>query len=183
MPPAVIAVVRAWAGVGDLDKAPDVLAEGRRGLDPTLVPALIVEIAEVQGILLIEALELPPRKPPAPDEKLVEVLGMQLRQDQLQRFQVWIEDQGPTAKALGLELEAWSKRLEEGLATAIAALRGTRARTAERDEALDAAERMLSAQKAIGGPASTFEGGADPAKSGQAGLRGILALRDFGKKK
>lgn len=187
VPPAVVEVVKAWAAAGDLDRAPQVLADGRRALDPLLLPALLVEIAEVQGELLIAALDLPPpasargaAQRGAEDAPLVEVLGLQLRQDQAQRLQAWLDDQRPTAEALGLDIEAWAKKLEAGLGAVIAALRGASASASpERAAALDAAERLVAAQRATGAATTTFQGGVDPATSAQAGLRGLLAAREF----
>jgi hypothetical protein len=180
VPKAVVDVVKAWAAERDLDLAPAVLAAGRRALDPMLVPALVVEVAEVQGELLLEVLDLPPRAPPARDAPLTEFHGMQLRADQLERFKAWIDDQAPTAEALGMDVEKWAPRLEAGLATAIDVLRGTPSHSAA---AVDAAQRLLSSKKLVGDASGPFTGGADPRTSEKAGLRGILAARSFDKKR
>jgi hypothetical protein len=181
VPAPVIDAVRAWAAEIDLERAAAVLAERRRALEPALRPALLIEVAAVQAELLIELLEIPPRAPPARDERLVEVAGFPMRQDQARRFKAWIDDQVPTAGALGLELEKWSQRLEAGLMATIAALRGAPSRAS--GAALDAAERIAASKMIGAADESSFAGGADPRTSDRAGLRGLLHARQFEKKR
>jgi hypothetical protein len=171
VPPPVIAAVKAWASAAD----PAVeLAAQRRALDPLLVPPLVTEIAEVTAEQLLIALDMPSANA-SDDGPEVDFLGLPLSQTQAKRVAVWLEEQAPTATALGLTPEVWSTRLSEGFATAIAGLQGKGGLAANVAERLGA-DPLASASKG-------FSGGADPRTSPAAGLRGMLAARDFAKKK
>lgn len=171
VPAPVIAAVQAWAGASD---AAAQLASQRRALDPLLVPTLISEVAEITAEQLLIALDMP-SKTPGDDGPEVDFLGLPLSQTQARRVTVWLEEQAPTAEALGLSPEVWSSRLSEGFAVAIAHLQG------KGGVAAGVAERLVS--DPLASASKGFQGGADPRTSPAAGLRGMLAARDFGKKK
>jgi hypothetical protein len=170
----VVAVVRAWAKapVGDGDRA---LKSGRLSLEPALWPVLVDEVAEITAEQLLLALDMPQKTPPAPDEKPVPFLGLELSQEQARRTVQWHEDQPGLAQALGLELEAWSKKLGEGFARTIAALQGKPL------SALAGAVAGELVADPLKSAARGFQGAVDPATSDKAGLRGILAARNFKK--
>ncbi len=177
VPAPVVAAVKAWAASGS---PASTLAEARRALDPLLVPVLVEEVAEVTAEQLLIALDMPSKAPSAPpgetpDGPAVDFLGLPLNQTQARRVVAWLDEQAAIAVALGLSSEAWSKRLADGFGVAIAALREAPSSTGR-----SVAERLQSdplAQASKG-----FSGGVDPRSSDQAGLRGILAARSFGKK-
>lgn len=87
----------------------------------------------------------------------------------------WHEDQAGLAQALGLDLEAWSNKLGEGFARAIAALQGKPL------SALAGAVAGELVADPLKSAARGFQGAADPTTSDKAGLRGILAARNFKK--
>ncbi len=176
VPAEVVAVVRQWASARG-DDGDAVLKSGRLSLTPTLVPVLIDEVAEITAEQLLIALDLPQKKPPAPDEKPVPFLGLELSQEQGRRTVQWHTDQAGLAAALGLSLDVWSQKLADGFARTLARLRGT---------PLGAVAAAVGEQLAGPDPLKTasagFQGGVDPAKSEKAGLRGVLAARNFAKK-
>ncbi len=165
---AVVAAVKAWAKAKDPASE---LAQQRRQLDPLLLPSLVEEIAEVtseQFLLMLDQ----PENSEGPE---VDFLGMPLSQSQAARVAVWLDEQAPTAEALSLTLEAWSKKLSDGFAVTLASLQGVGS-----DKARAVGEQMKNdplAQASKG-----FQGGADPRTSASAGLRGMLAARAFAKK-
>jgi hypothetical protein len=170
----VIAVVRAWAKapVSDGDR---VLKSGRLTLEPALWPVLVDEVAEITAEQLLVAIDMPHKVPPAADEKPVPFLGLELSQEQGRRALQWHEDQEGLAQALGLELEAWSKKLGEGFARTLAALQG------KPISALAGAIANELGADPLKSAARGFQGAVDPATSEKAGLRGILAARNFKK--
>lgn len=170
----VIAVVRAWAKapVGESDR---VLKSGRLALESALWPVLVDEVAEITAEQLLLAIDLPQKSPPVADEKPVPFLGLELSQEQGRRTLQWHEDQAGLAAALGLELEAWSKKLGDGFARALAALQGK-----PLSELARAVAGELTADP-LKNAARGFQGAVDPATSDKAGLRGMLAARAFKK--
>jgi hypothetical protein len=170
VPAPVVQAVQAWAQAAD---PPAVLAERRRSLDPLLLPVLVEEVAEVTAEQFLVMIDLP--APPGDDGPEVDFLGMPLAQSQARRVAVWLDEQAPTAKALGLSSEAWSKKLADGFVVAISALQGKSSATAQAAAARLGVDPLAQASKG-------FQGGVDPARSEQAGLRGLLALRSFTKK-
>lgn len=172
---AVVDAVKAWAAA--TDDAGRVLAEKRASLDPLLLPVLLTEIAEVSCEQLLLALDKPPRTPPAVDEKTVPFLGLELSQEQGQRLLLWLQEQHTTAEALGQSPEAWSKRVSEGMEQVLAALRGKPL------SALTAAIGQGIAGDPLASASKGFVGAVDPRTSDKAGLRGILAARNFAKAK
>lgn len=168
----MIAVVKAWAKARAAD-GDRVLHDGRLTLDPLLRPVLVDEVAEITAEQLLIALDLP--HTPAKDEKPVPFLGMELSQEQGKRAAQWLDDQAGLASALGLDPEVWSKKLGEGFARTLETLRGK--------PLGDVAAGVASQLQAdpLKTAAAGFAGGVDPSKSEKAGLRGILALRDFKK--
>jgi len=175
VPTPVITAVNAWA----TSKTPPAsLADARRTLDPLLVPQLVEEIAEITAEQLLIALDMPSRAPPAAkgevqDGPEIDFLGLKLSQTQGRRVALWLDEQTETAAALGLTPEAWSKKLSNGFAIAIADLKGQGGTARAVAERLGA-DPLAQASKG-------FEGGADPRTSEKAGLRGMLAARSFKK--
>jgi hypothetical protein len=176
VPGPVIAAVKAWAQSTSPSSA---LADERRRLDPLLVPVLVEEVAEITAEQLLIALDMPSKAPPAPpgevqDGPVVDFLGLSLSQTQARRVVVWLDEQQETAGALGLAPEVWSKKLADGFATAIAALKGVPSSTARAVGERLGSDPLAQASKG-------FAGGVDPRTSPQAGLRGMLAARSFKK--
>ncbi len=171
---AVIVVVKAWAKARG-EASVKALRDGRLTLDPLLVPALVDEIAEITAEQLLIALDLPAQPSGDKDEKPVPFLGMELSQEQGKRAAQWLEDQKDLATALGLTAEVWSKKLGDGFARTLEALRGK-----PLGDVAGAVAQQLQSDP-LKTAASGFAGGVDPAKSEKAGLRGVLALRNFKK--
>jgi hypothetical protein len=180
VPPAVIAAVKAWAGEPDMEKAAAVLAAARRTLDPALLPALIEEVAEITAELLVVVLDMPPSSPPGRDEKPVEIEGLELYPAQIERLNVWIEDQAPTARALGMDVETWFPHVERGFVAWRARERGEGS-PARAPAGTEAAERLFNARRLLGDEQGAFENRAPAGQSETAGLRGVLAARAFAK--
>ena len=172
VPSAVIAVVKAWAGARAAD-GDRVLHDGRLTLEALLRPVLVDEVAEITAEQLLIALDLP--QGAANDDKPVPFLGMELSQEQGKRAAQWLTDQQGLAAALGLDMDAWSKKLGDGFARTLETLRGK--------PLGDVAAGVASQLQAdpLKTAAAGFTGGVDPSKSEQAGLRGILAARTFKK--
>jgi len=173
VPRAVVDAVKAWAAAND--DAGRVLAEKRVSLDPLLLPVLLTEIAEVSCEQLLLALDMPPRTPPAADEKTVPFVGLELSQEQGQRLLLWLQEQRTTADALLQSPEAWSKRVAEGMEQVLVALRGKPL------SALTAAIGQGIAGDPLAAASKGFVGAVDPRTSEKAGLRGVLAARNFKK--
>ena len=175
VPAAVVAVVKAWARARG-DASLKALKDGRLTLDPLLVPVLVDEVAEVTAEQLLLALDLPAAPSGDKDEKPVPFLGLELSQEQGKRAAVWLDEQKDLAAALGLANEVWSKKLGEGFQRTLEALRG---RPLGDVAGAVAAQLQTDPLKTA---SAGFAGGVDPAKSEKAGLRGVLAARNFGKK-
>ncbi len=171
VPAPVIAVVKAWARAPH-DDGCAVLKTGRMALEPLLVPVLIDEVAEITAEQLLIALDMP-QAPAAPDEKPVPFLGLELSQQQGQRTVAWLEEQAALGEALGLHAEAWSKKLGAGFERTLAVLQGR----ALGDTARAVGQGM--AGDALANAAAGFGGAVDPRLSDKAGLRGLLAARNF----
>lgn len=172
VPAPVVAVVKSWARARH-DDGFDVLKQGRMGLEPLQVPVLVDEIAEITAEQLLIALDLP--QAPAPkEEKPVPFLGLELSQQQGQRTVAWLEEQARLGEALGLDSEAWSKKLGAGFERTLAALQGRSSETAR-------AVGQGMASDPLKNAAAGFDGAVDPSKSDKAGLRGVLAARNFKK--
>jgi hypothetical protein len=175
--PQVIAVVRTWAKSANVDSAAIALRDGRRTLDPALLPVLIGEIAEITAELLIALFDLPPRSEPKADAKPVEVLGLPLHTHQIERFQAWVEDQKPTAAALGVDVELWMKRVTAGFEAVLQRARGESG-TAPQTAGQKAAAALL-ASSVLGQDKATFEARPALGTSEKAGLRGMLGALSF----
>lgn len=171
---AVIVVVKAWAKARGAAST-QALKSGRLGLDPLLVPVLVDEVAEITAEQLLIALDLPAAPSGDKDEKPVPFLGLELSQEQGKRAAQWLDDQRDLGDALGLSAEAWSKKLGEGFARTLEALRGK-----PLGDVAGAVGQQLQSDP-LKTAAAGFKGGVDPAKSESAGLRGVLAARSFKK--
>ena len=172
VPAPVVAVVKAWARARH-DDGLAVLRDGRRGLEPLHVPVLVDEVAEITAEQLLIALDLP-QAPAAKDEQPVPFLGLELSQQQGQRTVAWLEEQAGLGEALGLDSEAWSKKLGAGFERTLATLQGKSSETARAVGQSMGGDPLKNAARG-------FDGAADPRSSDKAGLRGVLAARSFKK--
>ena len=173
--PSVVRVIKDWASASP-ERAADVLTRGRLTLDGLLVSQLVGEVAEVSAEQLIVLLDMPSEKQ-SKDEPAVPFLGMELNQQQGQRVKAWLDDLQELAPALGLSVESWSEKFRDGMQRVLENLRGRPLG----DVASQVAHSV--ADGALASATKGFQGGVDPSQSEFAGLRGIFAARDFGKKK
>lgn len=172
--PAVVVVVKAWAKARG-EASTNALRDGRLTLDPLLVPVLVDEVAEITAEQLLIALDLPAQPSGDKDEKPVPFLGLELSQEQGKRAAQWLDDQKDLAAALGLAADVWSKKLGEGFARTLEALRGK-----PLGDVAGAVGAQLQSDP-LKTASAGFQGTVDPAKSEKAGLRGVLAARNFKK--
>ncbi len=172
--PRVQDAVRAWGAAPDIDAAAKVLETHRRALPPELVAQLVDEVAEISAEMMVELLTQE-RGVDATSEP-VDLGGVELFPKQAARLGAWLEDQKRTAEALGLDGDAWIRQMERGFDRYLARARG--------DEAPpDVAEATAQAQQLLGAERKAFEARPAPGESAKAGLAGMLAARDFAKKK
>jgi hypothetical protein len=168
--PRVIAVIKAWVTADDVEGAPKALKQGRLGLDAELVPVLVQEVAAITAETMVEVIAM--EKGLDGDVELVEVEGLNLHPKQVERLSAWANDLEPTADALGVSGEQFTKRLGE----AMDALSG-----AAEAEGGERATKIEAAKKLLGSDGGTFENPPDAA-SEQSGLSGRLAALNFQKK-
>lgn len=173
--PSVVRVIKDWASAAP-ERAAEVLSRGRLSLDGLLVPQLVGEVAEISAEQLIVLLDMPSEQQ-APDEPTVPFLGMELNQQQGQRVTAWLDELQELAEVLGLSVETWSDKFRDGMQRVLENMRGRPLG----DIASQVAHSV--ADGALANATKGFQGGVDPSQSASAGLRGILAARDFGKKK
>lgn len=174
------AAVRVWAKSKDGAAGAKALATHRRQLPAELRSLLVSEVAEISAELMVELLAREDGLDPKSDP--VEVEGAQLHPRQAARLQAWLEDQKLTAEALGQSPEAWMKALDGGFSRYGARARGdgegVEASPPEDEAKISRARRLLASE----GPA-TFQARPDPSKSASAGLTGLLAAKNFGRKR
>lgn len=173
--PSVVRLIKEWASAPP-DSASEVLSRARLSLDGLLVSQLVGEVAEITAEQLIVLLDMPSEKQ-SDDEPVVPFFGLELNQQQGQRATAWLDEHERIAEALGLPLESWSEKFQDGMQKVLEKLRGRPLG----DVASQVAHSV--ADGALANATKGFQGGVDPSQSASAGLRGILAARDFGKKK
>lgn len=173
--PSVVRVIKDWASAPP-ERASEVLYRGRLSLDGMLLGQLVSEVAEISAEQLIVLLDMPSEKQ-SEDEPVVPFLGMELNQQQGQRATVWLDELQDLSQALGLSIETWSEKFREGMQRVVEQMRGRPLG----DVASQVAHSV--ADGALANATKGFQGGVDPSQSAAAGLRGILAARDFGKNK
>lgn len=171
----VVALIKEWASAPP-ERAPEVLSRGKLRLDAMLAPQLVAEVAEITAEQLLVVLDLPSEKKSA-DEPVVPFLGLELNQQQGHRAAAWLDEHHLLADALGLSIETWSERVRSGMQNVIEKWRGRPL------GALSSEIAHTVSDGALASATKGFQGGVDPSQSAAAGLRGILAARDFGKKK
>ena len=159
----VKAAVIAWSSAEDLDHASAKLDQARRSLAPDLLPALRQEVAEVSAETLIELIAL--ERDVVPGEP-IEWQGLSLMPRQAERVAAFLQDQIPTAKALGVDPLEWGRMVEKGLRIYVARNQGAKAAA---DEARAKKALTLIGRAPIAAPPATKSGG----------LAGILAARTF----
>ncbi len=171
--PRVKDAVRAWGAAPDLARAAEALDAARRTLEPELIAQLVDEVAEISAELMVEVIAM--ESGVDTDAAPIDVLGLSLYPKQTERLAAWLEDQAPTAAALGLERDAWVRQIEKGFERYLARARGEG--DAPPAEITDGARRLL------GDSRTAFEARPAPGASPRAGLSGLLAARGFDKKK
>lgn len=177
--------VRAWAAHDRPEKAGSALGEHRRALPAELMPQLVAEVAEISAELVVRLLERTDGLEP-PDAEPVELEGLRLHPKQAERLAAWGEDQTHTVKALGLSSEAWIKAFDAAFVRLQARLGAESEAAAEEAGTLsdrsDDAAKAAAARRMLGAGAPRFENRPPPGNSPRAGLSGLLAAREFGKK-
>lgn len=171
--PRVQDAVRAWGAAPDIEAAAKQLEEHRRALPPELVAQLVDEVAEISAEMMIDLLT--EERGVDVSAETVELGGVELLPKQAARLSAWLEDQKRTAEALGLDGDAWIRQMERGFDRYVARERG--------DAATEVAEATDKAHQLLGGERGAFEPRPAPGESAKAGLAGMLAARDFAKKK
>lgn len=172
----VVAVVREWSAAREPEAAGDVLAAARRDLSTDLHFQLVHEVAEITAELALALLSAPTT--PTSDEN-VTVDGVELHPEQALRLEAWAEAQRASAEGLGLSAERWKKALEAGFDRCRARIHDDPSLAAP--AAAEAEGPSTAARQLIGARvAQSFEARPEPGGE-QAGLRGILAARSFGK--
>ena len=159
----VKAAVIAWSQAEDLDDASATLRQARLSLAPELLPVLRREVAEISAETLIELIAL--ERDVVPGEP-IEWQGLSLMPRQAERVAAFLQDQIPTAEALGLGPEEWGRKVEQGLRVYVARTQGARATVSE-----------ANAKKALA--LIGRESVAAPPAPKSGGLAGILAARTF----
>ncbi len=176
---AVIDVVVSWSRAKASGDAAAKLKEARFALPSELLPVLQAEMAEVSAELLLDLIcsdkDVDTK---APTEN---VFGFDLYPKQQERVAAWFLEQKDIAKALGVDDEAWSKALHQGVERFLEQATGTASEGAKPASALD--QKQAAAKKILGQDATAFEARPTPGTSSQAGLMGILNARNFGKDK
>ncbi|MEQ9503304.1 MAG: hypothetical protein RIT81_40965 [Deltaproteobacteria bacterium] len=166
--------VRAWGAAPDIEAAAKQLEEARRALPPDLVAQLVDEVAEISAEMMVELLT--EERGVDVSAEPVELGGVELLPKQAARLSAWLEDQQRTAEALGIDGDAWIRQMERGFDRFLARARGDEG-TPELAEATAKAHQLLGAER------ETFQPRPEPGVSERAGLAGVLAARDFAKKK
>ena len=161
--PDVKRAVIAWSEADDLDHASDTLRQACRTLQPDLIPQLREEVAEISAETLIELIAL--ERDVLPGEP-IEWQGLSLMPRQAERVAAFLQDQLPTAEALGVEPMRWGQMVEKGLRLYVARNQGAQA---DKNEA--------QAKKALALIGQSPTPAVPAPKSG--GLAGILAAKTF----
>jgi hypothetical protein len=168
--PRVRTAIERWGHAPDLESAAAALTEARRTLDEALRAELALEVAEITVEMMIDL--LPSQQDSA--EERVEVLGMKMTHDELERFSAWFEDLERTRAALDLEHQTWAAMFS----AAFERLTGTRFDEESPDNP-DALAAARAVRELLGERATTFENRPGAGNSESAGVRGQIAARLF----
>ena len=162
---AVQSVVLDWADAPSFESANHILNNAREKFSPDLLEQLRSEVAEIN----VESfLELLLREKPSDSDERVEIQGVSLSPQQLERVSAWLNDQKELAAALGLSKETWSKRVDTKM-------QGLLQRYGEVKP--DALPDLAKAKQLLGVVDTEFEARPEQGK----GFASLLAARGFKK--
>ena len=164
---AVKKVVLRWAKAPDFKHAHQVLTAAQSELSPDQASELQNEIAEIN----VESyVQLVASKKDTDEEDAVTVEGVALNPQQLKRISAWINDQSDLALSLNLELDAWTRLVEEKMKLLL---------SASQDNTVSTHADIAAAQKLLGAQDNPhFE---ERLESGK-GFASLLSARSFKKK-
>jgi hypothetical protein len=178
---AVKQAVLDWSAAPTVEQGAKVLAKRCAELAPHLRESLFSEVAEVTSETLVEFLSNPEGR--SADEPTITHEGVTLAQTQLFRLSVWAHDQAAIAQALGMTLAEWEVHLDAGFERTMVRIKAQiEAQGQSLPEGIQNAAALLQTERFLGGAQKRFENRPAPGTSAQAGIAGLIALRNFDKK-